>query len=103
MVAAGGRHIVDGGTSMASPIVAGTAALYLEKNPTHTYQQGKAAILNCAKTDSWTGNNLPNPGWGDGKVDQFATVAGCTIGINKPDKLNGKKTLSPNPADINGN
>src|SRR5258706_979035 len=103
MVAAGGRHIVDAGTSMASPIVAGTAALYLQKNPTHTYQQVKAAILNCAKTDSWTGNNLPNPVWGYGKVDAFATVAGCTIGINEPDKLNGTITLSPNPADENAN
>jgi hypothetical protein len=98
IVAAGGRHVADGGTSMASPIVAGTAAMYLQKNPTHTYQQVKDAILNCAKTDSWTGNSLPNSVWGYGKVDAFAALAGCTAGINEGGMLSGTMTLFPNPA-----
>jgi subtilisin family serine protease len=98
LVAAGGRHIVDGGTSMASPIVAGTAAMYLQKNPTHNYQQVKNAILNCAKTDSWTGTNLPNSLWGHGKVDAFATLTGCIAGINETNVPEGTITLYPNPA-----
>lgn len=36
------------GTSMASPHVAGIAALYLSKNPTHTVAQVTSAILNNA-------------------------------------------------------
>lgn len=98
VVAAGGRHIVDGGTSMASPIVAGTAALYLQKNPGHNYQQVKSAILNCAKTDSWTGNNLPNPVWGYGKVDAFATLTNCAIGMGETNPVSGAISLFPNPA-----
>ena len=98
LVAAGGRHIVDGGTSMATPIVAGTAAMYLQKNPSHNYLQVKNAILNCAKSDSWTGSNLPNPVWGYGKADAFATIAGCAIGMNENSALSGTMTLFPNPA-----
>ena len=47
------------GTSMASPHVAGVAALYLSANPSHTPSQVAAAIINGS-----TPNKVTNPGAG---------------------------------------
>ncbi len=81
-VALGGKHIRNGGTSMASPVVAGLVALYLEKRPTARWDEIKQAIINTAKRDSFTGP-VANVAYGHGKlngylamVDQF--VYGCT-------------------------
>ncbi len=51
------------GTSMASPITAGTAALYLSKNPISTPLQVKEALLNAANNPSsyQDGTSLSNP------------------------------------------
>lgn len=72
-VALGGKHRVNGGTSMASPVVAGIAALYLEKCPSATMAEIKAAIIGTAKQDAFTGA-VPNPSFGYGKVDGFAAL-----------------------------
>ena len=69
-VAYGGFHRINGGTSMASPVIAGTAALYLEKCPTDTMAEIKNAIINTAMQDSFTGA-VPNTGFGCGKVNAF--------------------------------
>jgi subtilisin family serine protease len=50
---------VVSGTSMASPLVAGVAGLYLQANPTHTPAQVSAAITNNA-----TPNKVTSPGVG---------------------------------------
>ena len=55
----GGWHIRNGGTSMASPIVAGAAALFLERCPNGTYQGFKNLVTSTAFTDQWTGT-VPN-------------------------------------------
>ncbi len=70
----GGFHVTAGGTSAASPVVAGLAALYFQRNPTATNQQLKTAIVNCAYQDYFTGTALPNNNWGYGKLDGFATM-----------------------------
>lgn len=72
-VAYGGMHRRNGGTSMASPVVAGTVALYLEKCPNATMAEIKNAILNTAKQDTFTGV-VPNPIFGYGKIDAFAVL-----------------------------
>jgi subtilisin family serine protease len=72
-VALGGMHRVNGGTSMASPVVAGVAALYLQKCPTATMAEIKAAIENTGKQDSFTGT-LPNFQFGYGKINGFAAL-----------------------------
>ncbi len=82
-VALGGMHNRNGGTSMASPVVAGIAALYLQKNPQATWKEIKDAIVTTAFEDNFTGSNLPDKKWGYGKVDAFAAlittlVYGCT-------------------------
>lgn len=67
------KHVRNGGTSMASPIVAGVAALYLQKRPNATYQEVKDAITNTARKDNFTGST-DNPEYGHGKINGFAAV-----------------------------
>ncbi len=72
-VDAGGWHIRGGGTSAASPVVAGAIALYFEKCPNATMAELKQAILSTAVTDNYTGT-VPNDRWGMGKLDAFAAL-----------------------------
>lgn len=69
-IAFGGYHRKNGGTSMASPVVAGVAALYLQKCPTATMLEIKNAVINTAKQDTSTGV-VPNTGFGYGKINAF--------------------------------
>ncbi|MNJ92111.1 Subtilase family protein [compost metagenome] len=62
-----GLHVRNGGTSMASPVVAGIAALYLEKCNKGNYQSFLDALRSTAYTDGFTGT-IPNNAYGYGKV-----------------------------------
>lgn len=62
-----GLHVRNGGTSMASPVVAGIAALYLEKCSKGNYQSFLDALHSTAFTDMFTGT-IPNNAYGYGKV-----------------------------------
>lgn len=98
VVAQGGYHITAGGTSASSPVVAGLAALYLQKNPTATNQQIKQAIINCAYSDVFTTQTLPNTRWGYGKLDGFKAMT-CNMnssGIRTDEADKGIK-VQPNP------
>ncbi len=66
-------HVRNGGTSMASPVVAGIAALYLEQCPKGTPEELLSLLQNNAREDSYTGTT-PNPYWGHGKVNAFASL-----------------------------
>ena len=72
-LAEGGLHYINGGTSMSSPVVAGIAALYLEKCNQANYQNFKDDLINSAYTDDYTGL-VPNYSFGYGKVDGFQTL-----------------------------
>lgn len=98
VVAQGGYHITAGGTSASSPVVAGLAALYFQKNPTATNQQLKLAIINCAYHDAYTTASLPNSRWGYGKLDGFSTMTCNTSssGLNDLAK-EPELTVYPNP------
>lgn len=63
-------HARNGGTSMASPVVAGVAALYLQKCPSAGWQQVRNAIISTAWGDAITGA-LPNKFFGYGRVHAF--------------------------------
>ena len=105
VVAFGAFHITAGGTSASSPLVAGLAALYLEKNPTATNQQIKQAIINCAYTDVFVSLPVPNYRWGFGKLDGHkAMTCGVIIPTNIP-FLDNKNTMSvfPNPIENKAN
>jgi hypothetical protein len=69
----GGFHARNGGTSMASPIIAGIAALYLEKCNTATAADFKRDLINNAFSDSFTGS-VPNNAYGFGKADAYKTL-----------------------------
>jgi hypothetical protein len=81
-VSLGGKHTRNGGTSMSSPIVAGTAALYLQEHPNAGYNEVKTVLERTAKIDAFTTNNIPNVAWGYGKVNcyqalLYPVVYGC--------------------------
>lgn len=65
-----GKYSVAGGTSMASPIVAGTVALLLEKYPQLDYSQVLYLLQKTVKRDSFTGNQVNNT-YGYGKLNAF--------------------------------
>lgn len=95
-VAQGSMHIQGGGTSASAPVVAGLAALYLQKFPNATHQQVKQAIMNCTYSDGFTGT-LPNNLYGYGKLDGMAAML-CTnfTGMEKLNIKEGMKAV-PNP------
>ncbi len=77
-VGLGGMHHRAGGTSSASPVVAGIAALMLEKCPGMDWLDVKQALLDETwDADAYTGS-LPNNRWGYGKVDALDALRSST-------------------------
>lgn len=70
LIDSGGWHVVNGGTSMASPVVAGIAALYFERCNKATYQDFMIDVQATSYTDVFTGV-VPNNAYGYGKVHAF--------------------------------
>ncbi len=68
-----GVHLVQGGTSMASPHMTGAAALCLQRDPTATASDVKNAVISTARGDLFTGQ-VPNECWGAGKLDVSAAI-----------------------------
>ena len=62
---------VGSGTSMATPAVTGTMALWLQANSTLTLNQAKQIIGESAISDAFA-NNLPNSVFGYGKINALA-------------------------------
>jgi len=102
-VAEGGWHYRNGGTSMASPVVAGVSALYFDRDPEATYADVKTAIVENALADEFTGA-LPNFYWGHGKLNGFAALTE-PFGVTSSEFLatNGTIKIYPNPTagDLN--
>lgn len=73
----GGMHLRNGGTSMASPVVTGAAALYLQRCPNATHTEVIEAIRSTVRSDAFTGA-VPNTRWGFGKLDAYAAVVRST-------------------------
>lgn len=67
-VGVGGLHNRAGGTSSASPVVAGMAALFFELCPDANWLDFKTALTSGAVEDGLTGS-VPNDRWGFGKAD----------------------------------
>lgn len=60
------------GTSMASPVVAGSIALWLEADPTLTHDRVRDIIARTAIQDTHTATSGNPVQWGAGKFDAFA-------------------------------
>lgn len=69
-------YTVYGGTSGASPHVAGAAALVLQAHPELDGEGVKAAIREGAAVDRFTGA-VPNDDYGHGKLDAYRAVNGA--------------------------
>ncbi|MCH2215400.1 MAG: S8 family peptidase [Flavobacteriales bacterium] len=95
----GGWHYINGGTSMASPVVAGVSALYLQRDPDATHQEIKDAIIENAIADQFTGA-LPGLRWGYGKLNGFATLTE-PFGVTSTEfvAINGEISIYPNPSN----
>lgn len=61
------------GTSMACPLAAGAAALFLQNSPGATPQEVYDALTSNAAVDSYTGS-VPNSTFGYGKLDILAAI-----------------------------
>lgn len=103
VVAQGGYHITAGGTSASSPVVAGLAALYLQKNPSATNIQIKQAITNCAYTDAFVSLPVPNYRWGYGKLDGFHALTCGMVTTNLEVNSSSVINVYPNPISNEAN
>jgi subtilisin family serine protease len=75
-------HVIEAGTSMSSPHVAGAVALMLSVYQHLTPEQAIDALTRGARRDAFTSrtftgepNTSPNASWGFGKLDVAAAVA----------------------------
>lgn len=103
LIDSGGWHARNGGTSMASPGVAGIAALYLEKCNKATYASFKSDLIATVFTDSYTGV-VPNNSYGYGKphalnlllsTEFTASVLGSNVTCGNPPSILGLTSSSP--------
>jgi len=87
------------GTSMASPMVTGIIALWLENSPTLTPNDIKQYMLENSWTDTYTGS-VPNNTWGVGKIDAHKTIKAIenSFGIESIYD-NDAVELYPNPSN----
>jgi len=76
-----GMHMRNGGTSMASPVVAGIGGLMLERCPQTNWLEFKTHINTSAYTDAFTGPTW-NMSFGHGKVNAFEAMKQTVYGAS---------------------
>jgi len=86
----GGFHVRNGGTSMASPVVAGIAALYLQKCSKANFQDFKNDLLNTSTSNPSTGTT-PNNAYGYGIANGHETI----LQKHRPAVISGPSGICP--------
>jgi len=89
--------LMQSGTSMSGPHVAGIVALMLEANPNLTSEEIRAILIKTAVQDNFTGST-PNMKWGHGKVDALAALKEAELSLGLNNLNQAKVKLYPNPA-----
>lgn len=87
----------NGGTSMASPVVAGIAALYLEKCPFATYSDFLNDLHNTAYSDNFTGTT-PNNAYGYGKAHALDLILNMVTATPPTISITGSMQVSSSTA-----
>ena len=72
------HYYIMQGTSMACPVVAGSAALLLDRDPCLTPAEIYSDLRSNTASDTYTGV-VPNSTWGYGKLDVKAAMSGITV------------------------
>jgi len=94
-----GKHMIELGTSMAAPHVAGALALLFSLDPDLTADEARGILTSTAREDYFTGAT-PNDIWGWGKID----VTGAVASVEPPEPVNPPEedlpsiSLEENPA-----
>lgn len=90
------------GTSMATPVVTGTIALWLQARPSLSPEDVKEIIAKTAKTDEFTGDTSQTSNtWGYGKIDAWLGIKECLVlnGIDGVEPISDKSVLLTNNRD----
>ncbi len=87
----------NGGTSMASPVVAGIAALYLEKCPFATYSDFLNDLHATSYTDNFTGST-PNNAYGYGKANALDLILNMVTATTPTISITGSMQISSSTA-----
>ena len=79
------KHQVLAGTSQATPVVAGSIALYLQKFPTASIADIRDALLQNALADFFAMQQgmLQNNHWGYGKLDILKVFTGVQVAVEE--------------------
>ena len=85
LVGAGGLHVFEAGTSMATPATTGAVALLLQQNPLLTGTDVKNLIKANPMKDTYTGAANNNT-WGAGKLDVFKAMSKLVDNANPIDR-----------------
>lgn len=88
-------HYRNSGTSMSSPVVAGIAALYLEKCHKSDYQDFINDATTTAFTDMYTGA-VPNNAYGYGKIHALDLLLSTNFAVT----VNGPSGICDSPVSL---
>jgi len=93
-------YIALQGTSMASPVACGAAALIKQYAPEITCDELVELIRQTSRSDGFTGET-PNPVWGYGKIDVEAAIEQLNSDINSTNIKKSPICISSFPSPFN--